>query len=405
MLKPAEAGKSLFLPLPFDRPPSCPFDPPGSYHPRHSPPIIRVPTPSGMMVWLITHYAEARRVLADSRFSHALVPPAEGARQPGPGPSPVSQPKGIFTNYDAPQHTGYRRMLAASFSSRRIAELEPRVAEIVTSQLDTVERACPVADLVEQFAHPVASLVLCELLGVPAGDRPHFQSLLSVTKDLGFSGRPEPALLELLAYVRGFVATERRQPGTGLAGSLIRNHADELSDEEINGLILVILRAGYEPPTNMIALASLLLLRNPDQSRILRESPESAGDAVEELIRYLSVVSLGAVRRATENVMVGDQLIQAGDFVTCSLTSANRDDSFQEEADRLDIQRKPAAHLAFGLGIHQCLGQQLARLQFRTALPTLLRRFPALETAVPFEDIEFYADSPVHGVHSLPVTW
>ena len=142
MLKPAEAGKSLFLPLPFDRPPSCPFDPPGSYHPRHSPPIIRVPTPSGMMVWLITHYAEARRVLADSRFSHALVPPAEGARQPGPGPSPVSQPKGIFTNYDAPQHTGYRRMLAASFSSRRIAELEPRVAEIVTSQLDTVERAC-----------------------------------------------------------------------------------------------------------------------------------------------------------------------------------------------------------------------------------------------------------------------
>jgi cytochrome P450 len=211
--------------------------------------------------------------------------------------------------------------------------------------------------------------------------------------------------LELLGYVRDFVASDRRQPGPGLVGSLIRDHAGELSDEEVNGIILVVLRAGYEPPASMLALAPLLLLRNPDQSRLLRESPDSAGDAIEELIRYLSVVSLGAVRRATEDIMVGGRLIQAGEFVMCSLMSANRDDLFQEDADRLDIRRKPAAHLAFGLGTHQCLGQQLARLEFRTAIPALLRRFPALETAVPFEDIEFYADSPVHGLRSLPVKW
>jgi cytochrome P450 len=296
-------------------------------------------------------------------------------------------------------------MLAAGFSSRRIGEFGPRLEEVVASRLDIIEQTGPVADLVTQFAHPVASLAICELLGVPAGERDYFQSLLSTTKDLGFSGRPQPALLELLACIRGFVATERRNPGSGLVGSLIRDHGDELSDEEINGVILVILRAGYEPPVNMLALASLLLLRNPGQSQLLRERPESAGDAIEELIRYLSVVSLGAVRRATESVMVGDQLIQPGEFVMCSLTSANRDDLFQEEADRLDIRRKPAAHLAFGLGTHQCLGQQLARLEFRTAIPALLCRFPALETAVPFEDIEFYTDSPVHGVHSLPVKW
>lgn len=407
MLRPAEAGKSLFLPLPFDRDPSCPFDPPRTYHPHTAQPIMRVPTPSGMMVWLITRYADARRVMADSRFSHALapLPPAGTSRQQTSDPAPQPQAKGIFTNYDPPQHTGYRRMLTASFSSRRVGEFGPRLQEIVASRLDIIEQAGPVADLVTQFAHPVASLTLCELLGVPGGDRDYLQSLLSSTKDLGLSGRPQPALLELLAYLRDFVARERRKAGSGLVGSLIRDHGGKLSDEEVNGIILVILRAGYEPPVNMLALASLLLLRNPDQSKLLREIRESSGDAIEELIRYLSVVSLGAVRRATESVMVGDQLIQPGEFVLCSLTSANRDALFQEEADRLDIRRKPTAHLAFGLGAHQCLGQQLARLEFRTAIPALLRRFPTLETAVPFEDIQFYTDSPVHGISSLPVKW
>jgi cytochrome P450 len=359
------------------------------------------------MVWLITRYADVRQVMADSRFSNALVPPPpEGKPRPqASGAPPLLAPKGIFTSYDPPQHTGYRRMLAGNFSLRRINELRPRVEEIVGSQLGAMEQAGPVADLVTQFAHPVASLVICELLGVPAGDRPYLQSLLSITKDLGFSRRPEPAIVELIAYLRDFAARERKQPGPGLAGSLMRDHGDDLADEEVTNVILVLLRAGYEPPANMLALGPLLLLRNPDQLRLLRADPEAARGAVEELLRYLSVVSLGAIRRATQSITVGGQLIQAGEYVMCSLTSANRDDQVQYDPDRLDILRKPTAHLAFGHGPHQCLGQQLARLQFRTAIPALFRRFPGLESAIPFEDIDFYTDSPVHGVHAAPVKW
>ena len=409
MAEPRMTTDASAVPLPFRREPTCPFDPSTEYKRlRGEDPVISVPTPSGEQVWLITRYADVRQVFSDNRRFVSRQPPVVLERPPsgaGAGQFSPGQVKGFFVNADGPEHARYRQMLAPLFTVRHIGSMRSRIEQIVARQLDDLEQAGPATDLVEAFTQPIPGLVICELLGFPPGDRTHFHRLLARMEDLTLPhDQVRTAITELIVYVFDFVRKQRKAPGQGVIGELISRYSHELSDEELAGISGMFLLAGYWPPANVLATGILLLLRHPDQLAMLRDDPELSTNAVEEVLRYLSIVNIGQPRTATEDVLVGGKLIKAGEYVMCSLASANRDENFHDDGDRFDVTRKPSAHVAFGHGPHQCLGQQLARMVFRTAIPALARRYPHMQLAVPFGEIEFFAATPVHGIHSLPVT-
>jgi cytochrome P450 len=285
--------------------------------------------------------------------------------------------------------------------------LRPRITAIVNEFLDKMERMRPPVDLVTNFALPIPSLVICELLGVPYEDRKGFQRRSTVLVDLRSSQEEKiAAAIESHEYMAALIARQREQPGEGLIGMLVREHRGELSDEELAGIGTLMMLAGQDNVTNMIGVSSMLLVRHPDQLALFRDSEdEQAVDhAVEELLRYLSVVHIPTPRTAVTDTEVAGQPVKAGERVLCSLSAANRDDALDEGVDRLDLTRKPVSHVAFGYGAHYCLGAPLARLELQIALPALLRRFPDLRLAVPFEEIRFRYTMGF-GVESLPVTW
>ncbi|HEU5160928.1 MAG TPA: cytochrome P450 [Streptosporangiaceae bacterium] len=379
---------------------------------RAEAPVSRAAAPLGPLrvpAWLIARYQDVRAVLGDAAgFSNsseavrdyvAAVAGEETAeRLPLSGPSLIG--------YDPPVHTRLRRMVAPRFTVKRMRSLQPRIEAIVAEHLDAMAEAGAPADLLEAFALPMSSLVICELLGVPYDDRAAFQRRGSaqLDLDLDLAGR-QAAFDESHAYMADLVRGHRAGPGDNLLGALVREHGDELSDEELTELATLLLVAGHETTANMLALGTLLLLRHPDQLALLRDDPSIAEGAVEELMRYLSIVHTGVVRTALRDVTIAGTRIKAGDAVMCSLPSANRDESVIADPDVLDLTRKPTAHVAFGHGIHHCLGAPLARLELRIAFPALLRRFPGLRLAVPFEELRYRPLSVVYGVRSLPVTW
>jgi cytochrome P450 len=391
------------VPLAMRRAASCPFDPTEELHRlRAERPIARQPLPAGGFAWLIIGHPEAREVLGDPRFSNSQHRPG-ALRQ---HEEPVEMPPIPLIMSDPPEHTRLRRMLTGEFTVRRMNRLRPRIESIINGFLDDIERAGPPADLVPAFALPVPSLVICELLGVPYEDREDFQRRSSTFLD---NAQPPERITqvftEMLEYMSGLVARNRSAPGEDLLGMLVREHGDELSDEDLAGIGNLLLIAGHETTANMLGLGTLLLLRHPAQLAALRDSPETVNQAVEELLRYLSVVNFGAMRTATEDVTIAGQPIKAGERVIVALPAANRDAALCEDPDRFDIGRPTAPHIAFGHGIHHCLGAPLARMEMRIAYSALLRRLPDLRLAVPFEDIPFRMMSTVYGVRELPVTW
>lgn len=395
------------VPLPYRREPACPFDPASDYRRlRAEEPVIRVPTPSGESVWLITRHADVRRVFGDTRFS-SRQPSVVLERPPaGDGATQFSPPqfKGFFVTADGSEHLRYRGILAPMFTVREIGKMRPRIEKIVTSQLDALQQTGPEADLVAGFAQPVPGLVICGLLGVPHESRPFLHERLAKLEDLTLPHEQiRISLTEVIVFLIDFIQEQRGNPGQGVVGRLVREYGHELSDEELCGIAGMFLLAGYWPPANVLATGFLLLLRNPEQLKILRENPASDTSAVEEIMRYLSIVNVGQPRTATEDIEVDGQLIKSGEFVMCSLASANRDERFHEDGDIFDITRRPSPHVAFGYGPHQCLGQQLARMVFKIAIPALIRRFPEISLAVPFEDVHFFSNTVVHGLHTLPV--
>lgn len=297
-------------------------------------------------------------------------------------------------------------MLTGEFTVKRMRRLQPRIEAIVTGHLDDMQRGGPPTDLIESFALPIPSLVICELLGVPYADRAGFQRRSGLRLDM--SRPPQErgaAAAESLQYMAELVARQRAEPGDDLLGMLVRDHGDELTDRELVGIGDLLLLAGHETTASMLGLGSALLLLHPDQLTLLRDRPAAVDAAVEELLRYLTIVHSTAPRTARTDVVIGGQLIRAGDRVLCSLPVANRSGGLGGDMDRLDLAREPAPHLAFGHGIHHCLGAPLARMEMRTAFPALLRRFPSLRLAVPIEEVPFRAFSFVYGLQSLPVTW
>ncbi len=362
----------------------------------------------GMQSFLITRHDDVKAVLADhERFSNERPPgfAAHVAHQPSEEESAANR-AGNLLGLDPPNHSRLRRMLTPEFTIRRMKVLEPRITEIVAAALDAMETAGAPTDLVEHFALPIPSLVICELLGVPYDDREDFQRRSA--RQLDFSV-PIPERIELQrqgrAYMTTLVARARRQPGEDILGMLIREHGDDLTDNELIGVASLLLLAGHETTSNMLGLGTLALLRHPDQLAAVREDPEAVGPAIEELLRWLSIVQTAIPRIATADVEVAGVTIPAGALVFPSMPSANRDADFIDSPDVLDIRRGAPGHLAFGHGVHHCLGAPLARMEMRIALPALLRRFPNLALAEDFADVQFRSWNFIYGLKSLEVGW
>ncbi len=362
----------------------------------------------GNPVHLITRHEDVKAVLSDhERFSNS--------RPPGftlPGAPEMSEDElasaraGNLLGLDPPEHQRLRRMLTAEFTIRRMKRLEPRIVEIVDSRLDAMTAAGPPSDLVADFALPIPSLVICELLGVPYEDRDDFQHRSTLQLDLSLPIAERLALQrQSREYMRGLVRRARRDPGEDILGMLVRDHGAELSDDELVGIAGLLLLAGHETTSNMLGLGVLALLRHPEQLAAVRDDPDAVGPAVEELLRWLSIVQNAIPRFTTTDVEVGGVRISAGELVFASLPAGNRDPEFIDSPDVLDIRRGAPGHLAFGHGVHHCLGAPLARMEMRIAIPALLRRFPTLALAEPFDSVQYRSFHFIYGLKSLAVTW
>lgn len=365
--------------------------------------VVRVETPIGPG-FLVCRNEDFRQVLSDSRRFSAASP------LPGDEFLTVEEQEklraGQLLSFDPPEHTRLRRMLTAEFTVRRMRRLEPRIVAIVDDALDALERAGRPADLVEHFALPVPSLVICELLGVPRKDRARFHDTSVRMLDTALPmERRVVAQQEGRDYMAGLVDRAFAAPGEDMLGMLVRDHGDDLNADELAGIGQLLLLAGHETTANMLGLGTLALLRHPEQSAALREDPSLVEAGVEELLRWLSIVQSLPTRTTTTDVELAGQAIPAGSLVICSIPAANRDPAFIDDPEALDLARGAAGHLAFGHGVHHCLGAPLARMELRIAFPALLRRFPDLALADSFEDVEYRSSSLVYGVRSLPVTW
>ncbi|MGK5632750.1 cytochrome P450 [Streptomyces sp. URMC 123] len=389
--------------LPTRRAGGCPFAPPPELGElRAERPIAPLRFPDGHTGRLVTGHSAVRAILADARFSarYELMhhPLPDGPEGPLP-PAPV----GDMTGMDAPEHTRYRRLLMGKFTVRRMRALTERVRHFTAETLDAMERRGPGVDLVEVFAQPIPALMICELLGVPHADRDTFHGYTVTVMSLEVSVEERyAAMTGLQDYLRGLVLAKRAEPTDDLLSDLTREPG--LTDEEIVGLGALLLAAGLDTTANMLAHGTFALLSHPEQFAALRDDPSLAEQAIEELLRFLTVAPFTA-RVALEDVEIDGELIGAGETVICSLETANRDPSKFPEPDTLDLRRRATGHLGFGHGIHQCLGQQLARVEMAVALPALVARFPTLRLAVPAEEIPLRTDMNIYGVHRLPVAW
>jgi cytochrome P450 len=366
---------------------------------RESEPITKLSLPFGMNAWLVTGYDEAKAVLGkangfSSDFTN-LIGSAGVTAEQNPGGLGFADP---------PVHTRLRKLLTPEFTMRRLNRLTPRISEIIEEQLDAIARADGPVDLSEAFALPIPSLTICELLGVPYEDRDDFQRLSTARFDLfGGTGASLGAISESLDYLLDIVKKQREEPGDGLLGMLIKEHGDEIDDRELAGLADGVLTGGLETTASMLALGALVLLRDPDTFALVRDDDEAIDRFVEELLRYLTVVQVAFPRFAKEDMEIGGVQISTGDIVLVSLSGANRDDVLGSDMEGFDPTRKASSHLAFGYGIHRCIGAELAKMELRAAYPALVRRFPNLRLAVAPEDLTFRKLSIVYGVESLPV--
>ncbi|GAA3699236.1 cytochrome P450 [Nonomuraea antimicrobica] len=384
-----------------------PLDPPDEVtRLRQQAAIHRMTYADGHQGWLVTGYAAARAILAHPHFSNLaenMHPPIAARMELRKEPE-FRSPPGFFLRMDAPEHTRFRKLLTGQFTVRRMKMLEPRIEEITNACLDAMAAEGGPVDLVEAFALPIPSLVICELLGVPYEEREQFQKDSKILVNLETkSADAVAAMRRIWAYLHGLIERKRKDPADDLLSGLIEG--GELTDEELTGVGVLLLIAGHETTANMLGLGTYALLTNPAQLAALREDPSLIDNAVEELLRYLTIIHLGPIRTALEDVEIEGTTIKAGESVTIHLPVANRDPARFADGEDLDVTRPAGGHLTFGHGIHQCLGQQLARAEMRIAYPALLRRLPGLRLAVTPEEVPMRSEMSIYGVHRLPVTW
>ncbi|KOU42344.1 cytochrome P450 [Streptomyces sp. NPDC060334] len=389
--------------FPQDR--TCPYHPPTAYEPlRAGRPLSRVTLFDGRSVWVVTGHAEARALLSDPRLS--------SDRLNSDFPAPTERFKGLtgrrtaLLGVDDPEHNTQRRMLIPSFTLKRTAALRPAIQQTVDRLIDEMTAAGSQAELVGAFALPVPSMVICALLGVPYEDHEFFEGQSRRLLRGPDVADVEEARRQLDGYLTDLIARKRAAPGDGLLDELIarRLETGETDVEELVALAVILLVAGHETTANMISLGTFTLLRHPGQLAELRADPSLISEAVEELMRFLSIAD-GMLRVATEDIEVGGVTIGPGDGVIFSTSVINRDESVFDQPDDLDWHRPARHHLAFGFGIHQCLGQNLARAEMEIALGTLFRRLPGLRLAADPDRIPFKPGDTIQGMIELPVAW
>ncbi|MDC0747597.1 cytochrome P450 [Polyangium mundeleinium] len=386
---------------------TCPYAPPAQHRSfRQEAPITKVELPTGATAWAVTRHEDIRTLLSDPRFSASRKNP--GFPHLSPLVIPALNGKPLLIEMDGQEHAAARRAVVGEFTVKRAAALAPRIQQIVDEHIDAMLAGPRPVDLVQALSLPVPSLVICELLGVPYADHGFFQArsatLVSREAPLEAKGL---AFFELLSYLDKLVTDKEQNPTDDLLGRQVLKLREEgtYDHESLLNLSFILLIAGHETTANMISLSTLALLKHPEKLAALRQDPEKTLAAVEELLRYFTIAELGVGRVATEDVELGGVLIRAGEGVVVLANIGNRDPEVFQNADELDLQRGARNHVAFGFGAHQCLGQNLARIELQIVLDTLFRRIPELRLAVPEEELPFKSDALVYGLHELPVTW
>jgi cytochrome P450 len=367
-----------------------------------------VQPPYGKCTYLAVRHEDVRTVLGDARFSRAR---SVGEDEPRVHPF-VPRPDALSA-MDPPEHTRLRKALTGAFTVRRMQALRPRVAQIVDDLLDQVEKQGPPADLVAAFAHPMPIMVICEVLGVPFGDRDRFANWAMMTLATASSGvsmdEIADARKQMFGYLAGLVAARRAEPANDLLSVLAEAHDEggRLTESEMLGLASSVLVAGHETTANQIASFVYTLMVNPNRWQELRVTPDLVPRAVEELLRVAPVTATaGFSRMATEDIQVGSQLVRAGERVMPTLFSANQDPAAFPDPKAVDFHRDNiGSHVAFSYGAHHCPGSNLARMELQVALGSLVGRFPDLRLAVPADEVAWKASLLSRGPQSLPVAW
>ncbi|MQA97541.1 MAG: cytochrome P450 [Streptosporangiales bacterium] len=387
---------------------TCPMSPPLEYAKlRERGPVSRARLPDGRPVWLVTGHAETRAVLADPRVSSDRTAPG----YPSPfvvtrelvkqgGPSMVGQ--------DPPEHGRTRRPTITEFSVKRVRELRPRIQEIVDEHISALLAGPRPADLVPALSLPVPSLVICELLGVPYADRALFQSRTALM--ISNSTPPERRLAasqEILDYFDVLITAKETRGDDDVLGRVMARHRAEGTYDHRAAVQLarLLLIAGHETTANMISLGTVALLEHPEQRAELVADPELVPQAVEELLRFFTIADTVTIRTARADIEIGGVTIREGEGLVALGAAADHDPVVFADPGTLDIHRDARHHVAFGYGIHQCLGQNLARAELEIVFGTLFRRIPGLRLAAPVEELAFKTDAVVYGMHALPVTW
>jgi cytochrome P450 len=392
---------------PIIPPRTCPFDPPELMAElRKREPVSKITLWDGREAWLITRFDDAYAVLRDRRTSddssHPNFPSLSRGR-------PMPMVTRSFSRMDGREHARLRKMVMPTFSASQVERMRPDIQRIVDEQIDHLLATERPADLVAEYAQPVSITVLSDVLGIPREDMDFYlrQAEIIVSRTEG-SNLTSTAHVDMNAGLDALVTEQERAPGDNLIGRLVVNEVRRgtLTHGELVQMINLMIVAGYENPANMMGVGALSMIMDPAWFKAVSTQPERLPDLVEELLRYHTVASHdGAPRVAAEDMTVGDVTIRAGEGMIVYIGSANRDEEVFPDADKLDLGRDARRHLAFGQGVHMCVGRWLGRAQIQIALSTLGARIPTLRLAVPIEELPFREDMHSYGVHKLPVTW
>lgn len=385
----------------------CPFHPPEAYAPlRESQPFARVRLWDGSYPYLLTRYEDIRVVLAHPRFS--CEPVREGFPHVYEGRMVADKADRSFLRLDPPEHDRLRRMVTKEFTVKKVEALRPHIRKTVDRLLDAYSAMPQGSDFVEHFGAPLPTEIITLLLGIPYEDHEVFHRATRIQ----FGSKSTPAevrasLDELFAYLDALITRKEAAPEDDVVSRLVHDqyrpgHIDRIT---LINIVRLLLSAGHQTTQNMTALGVLTLLQHPDQLAAIKADPALIPGAVEELLRFSSILHTGARRVALEDIDVNGHLVKAGEGVICSIPAANRDGRLFPDPDRFDVTRDAGAHVAFGFGVHQCLGQVLARAELQIVYGTIFHRLPELRLAVPFEELRFRHDMFVYGVHELPLAW
>jgi cytochrome P450 len=400
----SEFSPDVDLPvLPVPRAARCPLAPPAEFTNWREEPGLRRAMFQGRPIWVVSRYQDIREALLDPRLSAKTLP---DAIMPTDADNNIPV---VFARTDDPEHHRLRRMLTSNFTFRRTEAMRPQIQELVDQYLGEMIKNGPPADLVRDFALPVPSLVIALLLGVPPEDLGLFQHHTTVGLDSRTADEEKAHAFEAMyAYIEELVSRKEREPGDDLISRLVTDYVatGQLDHATTAMTCVIMMQAGHETTANMISLGTVALLQHPDVFERLGQTDDPAviANVVEELMRYLTIVHSQVDRVATDDLTIGGQLIRAGEFVMMNLPAGNWDTEFVDNPETFDVDRNTRGHLGFGYGVHQCIGQNLARVEMQVAFATLARRLPGLKLAVSPDKLRF-KEAHIYGMKELPVSW